>query len=213
MSDELANPGSREAFRIEFNVPRETMERLDQFIDFLENQQKSFNLVGRSTLQDIWTRHILDSAQMLPLLPPGQPVLTDLGSGAGFPGLILAILSQAEVHLVEATGKKARFLEEAARILGVEAHIHQDRIEKLQPWPTDIVTARALAPLDLLLSYARRFGNEISRKNPKCLFLKGRRFRDELKAAERNWRLKYSLLDSAIDGGGVIVAIKGFKRA
>jgi len=189
------------------------MARLDGFVALLERWQNAVNLVGGDTLDDLWRRHILDSAQLMPLLPENRPVITDLGSGAGFPGLVLAIMTGAEVHLVESAGKKAQFMKEAARQDGgVDVTVHQERIERLDPWKTDLITARALAPLDLLLEYAERFGAGVGRENPACLFLKGRRAGEELTQASARWNMDYSLTPSLSDAEGTIVAVRSFSR-
>jgi len=132
-------------------VSRETRERLNTYAELLRKWQRSINLVGPKTLDDLWNRHFVDSAQLLPLIPPTARVLVDFGSGAGFPGLVLAILGMAEVHLIESDQRKATFLREVARATGTPVTVHAKRIEQVTPFPADIVSARALAPLGDLL--------------------------------------------------------------
>ena len=146
MSDAL----TPEAFAAKAAVSRETCERLALHLDLLRRWQQRINLVGRSTLTDPWRRHMLDSAQLAPLLPERARV-ADLGSGAGFPGLVLAIVRGGPVHLIESDGRKAAFLCEAARVTDAPAEVHASRAEGLA-LAVDVVVARACAPLDRLLS-------------------------------------------------------------
>lgn len=171
---------ARAVFAAETAVSRETLARFDAYAALLERWQARINLVGPSTLADLWTRHFLDSAQLLPLLPPGTRTLVDLGSGAGFPGLVLAILGVPEVHLIESDGRKAAFLAEAARATGTQARIHARRIADVPAFPADVVTARALAPLVELVPMARRF----LAPGGVMLFAKGQSAEQELTALE-----------------------------
>ncbi|MCF4166819.1 16S rRNA (guanine(527)-N(7))-methyltransferase RsmG [Zavarzinia compransoris] len=149
---------SRDAFAAESAVSRETLARLAAYAALLIKWQPKINLVGPATMADLWRRHMLDSTQLLPLLPevpPGRPRrIVDLGSGAGFPGLVLSIMGAGEVHLVESDQRKCAFLREAARISGADVTIHASRIETLPPLDADVITARALAPLEKLLAWA-----------------------------------------------------------
>lgn len=154
----IEKPLSAEAFATTTAVSRETMDRLRAYADLLVKWQAKINLVGPATMADLWRRHFLDSAQLFPLLPE-PPVgrtrrLVDLGSGAGFPGLVLAIMGAGDVHLVESDQRKCAFLREAARITNTKVTIHALRIETLAPLDADVITARALASLDKLLDWA-----------------------------------------------------------
>ncbi len=165
------------------DVSRETLGLFETYLELLEKWQARINLVSGSTLNDAWSRHIVDSAQLWPLIPAEAKVLTDLGSGAGFPGLVLAILGrdrpEFEVHLVESDQRKATFLREVIRVTGVKAQVHCARAEEMEPIVSDIVTARALAPLEKLLSLTNPFvGNEGI-----ALLLKGRSAAEELAVA------------------------------
>ena len=145
------------------NVSRETLAALGRYEALLKTWQKAVNLVGRGTLEDVWHRHFLDSAQLLPLIPPppegGPASLLDVGSGGGFPGLVMAILAakeasfglQLEVHLVESNARKSAFLREIARATRTPVTVHQSRVEELAPFPVDFITARGFAPLPRLL--------------------------------------------------------------
>ena len=197
-----------EQFAIAQNVSRETFLCLEAYVALLTKWQAAINLVSRDTLDDVWRRHIQDSAQLAALIPPTAETITDLGSGAGLPGLVLAILLEKPVHLIEAAGKKTSFLREAARLTGASAIIHPDRLEAVPPFVSDVVTARALAPLDRLLDYAARFSG------PETLYLfpKGARVDDELTAAEKSWTMDVTRHQSLTDDDGVILAIRSVVR-
>src|SRR5260221_2069883 len=139
------------AFEAATGVSRETCERLERYVATLLRWQPTINLVSRGTLDDLWRRHLLDSAQLLPHMPDCGPIV-DLGSGAGFPGLVLAILGAPDVHLVESDSRKAAFLREAARAAGAAVTVHNAPIETVSV-PAAAITARALAPLTPLLPY------------------------------------------------------------
>ncbi|MBU0725687.1 MAG: 16S rRNA (guanine(527)-N(7))-methyltransferase RsmG [Alphaproteobacteria bacterium] len=191
------------------NVSRETLERLQAYVDLLCKWQKAVNLVGPKTLDEVWTRHILDSAQLLPYIPKDSRNLLDIGSGAGLPGLILAILGVQDVHLIEADAKKITFLREAARITEVGVTLHHGRIEAIEPFPADVITARALASVDGLLGYTRAYRHETT----VCLFLKGRGVEQELKEAATHWKMTVNHLPSATADDSVILRLEGIRNA
>lgn len=196
-------------FQAATNVSRETMARLETYLRLLERWQNSINLVGGRSLADPWRRHFLDSAQLLPLLPGGAQSLVDLGSGAGFPGLVLGVLGVQRVHLVESDSRKCAFLREAARETGVSVEIHNARIENLTPWPVDVVVSRALAPLSRLLLLAcpfLDFGAE-------GLFLKGKAAFEELTEAEKSWKMTVETISSQSDPNGVIFRLGDVQHA
>src|SRR5689334_23193896 len=162
-------PFGPEKFVAQAGVSRETLARLKAYADLLADWNARHNLVAKSTLPDLWHRHFLDSAQLAPLIPPEARTLADMGSGAGFPGLVLAVLRpELSVTLHEATTKKCAFLQAAADRMGIKVAIRNGRLEDLVPQPFDVVTARALAPLPQLLSYAY----PLTAPNSVCLFLK-----------------------------------------
>ena len=189
------------------HVSCETLERLEAYVALLKQWNRRINLVGGNTLGDPWRRHILDSAQLLPHVPQKARVLVDLGSGAGLPGLILAILGVPEVHLVEADQRKAVFLREAVRVTGVSATIHATRAERLK-LTADVVTARAVAPLPDLLDLAAPFLGPHS----VALFLKGRTAREELTLAEKSWTMGSRLLPSSTEPGGMLLILEAISR-
>ena len=190
------------------SVSRETLSRLSAYVDLLEQWNRRINLVGRNTMGDIWRRHILDAAQLYPLLPRRTRILIDFGSGAGIPGLVLAAMGVAEVHLVESDQRKAAFLREAVRVMDIPAVVHPERIEKLAAFSADVVTARALADLPELLDLAERF----LQPRTMCLFLKGRSVEDELSAAGEAWAMAAERLDSRSDPSGVILKLEALSR-
>jgi len=195
------------------NVSRETLARLEAFAALLAKWQKAVNLVSGRDIGDLWKRHILDSAQLLPLLPPPPKgrdrVIADLGSGAGFPGLVLAILGAGEVHLFESDARKCAFLTEAARLTHTPARVHNLRIEDipkaLPGFRADVVTARALAPLPKLIEYAA----PLIEKGGVCLFLKGENVASELTAAGKLSNMQVEQLPSRTSRSGVILRIGG----
>jgi len=191
------------------NVSRETLARLSVYANLLETWQDTVNLVGRRTLDDLWRRHMLDSAQLFRLLPSPRCRLVDLGSGAGFPGLVLAIMGVSDVELIEANARKCAFLKEAARLAETTVVIHNARIEATDLVETvDVITARALAPLPKLLTYAARFAGP----NTTCLFLKGRRLHEELTAASKTWKMGMTTIPSLSDAGGSVLCLRNLAR-
>ena len=196
-----------EAFAEILGVSRETLERLRTYVDLLTSWNHRINLVSAPSLSDVWRRHILDSAQLIRHLDPAVRVLVDLGSGAGLPGLVLGILGVPEVHLIEVDQRKAAFLREAARVTRTAATVHAVRIESVVPFPADVVTARALAPLLQLLQQCTPF---VSR-NTVSFFLKGRGLQDELTAAREKWIMRTQLLASLTDPTGHILRVEGLR--
>jgi len=197
------------AFQEATGVSRETLERLSAYEVLLRKWQLKINLVGPSTLPDLWRRHFLDSAQLFPLLPDGARVLVDLGSGAGFPGLVLAILGVPEVHLIESDSRKAVFLREAARAAGVTVTVHNKRIETVTGIAADVVTARALAPLTDLFGWSFPFLGS----RGTALFLKGQALDDELAATAKEWTMRSERFDSRSDPTGSILRVSELDRA
>jgi 16S rRNA (guanine527-N7)-methyltransferase len=190
------------------SVSRETLARLEAYAELLVRWSARINLVGRDTLANLWRRHMLDSAQLRAFVPETALSLIDLGSGAGFPGLVLAILGVPQVELVEADARKAAFLREAARVTAADVVIRACRIAAIPPHPVDIVTARALAPLDRLLDLARSFiGSQTL-----CLFPKGERWAEELTLARKAWTIDVSMHDSIADPRGVVLCLKRVAR-
>jgi len=191
-------------FQAAIGADAATMARLTAYAELLAKWQARINLIGPDTLPDLWHRHMLDSAQLLPLLPPGAKRLADLGSGAGFPGLVLAILGAPDVHLVESDARKAAFLREAARLTAAPVTVHVARAEALAPLAADVVTARALAPLGKLLGWAAPH----LAPGGVCLFLKGKGSEDELTEARKEWIITCDRAASRTDPAGVILQLR-----
>ena len=158
------------------NVPRETLYKFEAYVALLEKWQRRINLVANSTMVDVWQRHVLDSAQLIKFYPPNTKKILDVGSGAGFPGLMLAIMGNVEVDLVESDQRKAIFLSTVIRSLDLPAKVHNQRIETLPNLSPDVITARAVAPVFKLMELIE---NQIS-LDTVCLFLKGASVQDEL---------------------------------
>ena len=231
----MTPPLTPDGFKAATGVSRETLDRLTAYARLLEKWTRRINLVSRASLADLWRRHLLDSAQLMNHLPPPPPdrprVVIDLGSGAGLPGLVLAILGAGEIHLVESDQRKAAFLREAGRAAGCvspmgrdSVTVHNCRIEDLTPFPVDLVTARALAPLPKLIGLAEGFllsrfqpspppGHPIhdsaeQTDHPLALFLKGRGAAAELAAAREKWPLEAESLVSDTDPSAIVLRLR-----
>lgn len=195
-----------------YNVSRESLERLEIYVDTLLSWQRRINLIGPSTVDTVWSRHVLDAIQLLPLLPAGTNRIAELGSGAGIPGLVICIAGGLEGHLYESNAKKAAFLREAIRKTGTKATIHNVRLETLKASPdfpeVQCVVARALAPLPLLLDYAEPF----LARGATGLFHKGQDVELELTEATKYWKVNVLKHQSACDSRGVILEVKEAKR-
>jgi 16S rRNA (guanine527-N7)-methyltransferase len=199
-------PGQLQA---QTGVSRETLTRLESYVALLTAWNRRINLVGPSTIGDVWRRHILDSAQLFPLIPATARRLVDLGSGAGLPGLILAIMGVPEVHLVESDQRKVAFMREAARVTGAKIVLHPQRAEKLPGFAADVITARALATVSVLLDLASHFTSTHSI----LLFLKGQAVQDELTQARKAWKMQATLHPSLSDPSGAILRLEQVIRA
>ncbi|WP_374763122.1 16S rRNA (guanine(527)-N(7))-methyltransferase RsmG [Yunchengibacter salinarum] len=183
-------------------------ETLMRYGSLLQKWQKAKNLVANGSLDNMAERHFLDSAQLVPLLPAdrGAPLrVLDIGSGAGFPGLVMAMLAPIQLHSVEANAKKGAFMRQVCRETGVDARIHMARFEELTPFPVDVVISRACSDLAQLLEWAEPFCDEGTR----CLFLKGARAEEELTHARRYWKVSVQRHASLSDPSGVILDLTG----
>jgi 16S rRNA (guanine527-N7)-methyltransferase len=202
-----------EALRLA-HVSRETSARLDSFVTLLLKWQKITNLISPSTTESIWSRHILDSIQLVDLAPAARTWI-DLGSGGGFPGVVIACALAdtpgAKIHLVESNAKKAAFLREAVRSLAIPALVHDVRIEDFIHSfsdSVDVVTARALAPLSELAGYIAPFVE----KGAQALLLKGQDVDAELTQASKCWNIEATLVPSRTDPRGRIVVVHRLER-
>ena len=212
MSPDKAEAFGPEAFAACAHVSRETLQRFELYAAMLRDWNTRQNLVSESSLATMWQRHFWDSAQLSRFIPPDATSLVDLGSGAGFPGLVLAELKRDEpqfkVVLYESTAKKCRFLAAVAERLGLRVDIRQSRIEEARPEVFDVITARACAPLDKLLSYAQRFWGS----RTVAVFLKGQNVEPELTQSHKSWRMRVDRHPSQSDAQGVILEIHELRR-
>lgn len=186
------------------DVPRETQEKLDCYVQLLIKWQARINLISSKTLPEIWHRHILDSAQLVSYLPKTPSVILDMGSGAGLPGVILAILTRHQLHLVESDSRKIAFMRTALRETGTSAILHEQRMETVPALRPDIITARALAPLSQLITLASGQHHE----KIEYLFLKGREAKQELTALPACPKMEAECLPSMTDSQASIIRLK-----
>jgi 16S rRNA (guanine527-N7)-methyltransferase len=194
----------RAAFLAANDVSRETLDRLDRVIDTLDDWRTRSNLIGPREWPVIWTRHVADCFQILDLIPEHAKVV-DLGSGAGFPGLIIAAARPAgHVTMIESVGKKCAFLRAAIEAAGLNATVRQERVESVEPMPADFVTARAFAPLPKLLDYAAPW----LKRGASGLFFKGERWKEELTDASQTWNFAHEAIPSRVGGSGTILIIR-----
>ena len=194
------------------NVSRETFLRLKEYEKLLFKWNAKINLVSRSTLDNFWNRHVLDSAQFLSSVGEKAGKWVDLGSGGGLPGLVVAILSDEielvnKLFLVEADVRKAVFLKTVCRELGLKVEVYNNRIEELPPMSANIVSARALAPLKTLCLYAK---NNLE-KDGEAVFAKGENWKAELVEAQKKWIFSYEAVKSTLHEGSVVLVLRGIK--
>ena len=195
------------------DVSRETVERLSLYESVLIKQQKAINLVSKGTLDELWCRHFLDSAQLMGRIPEGTKTLVDLGSGGGFPGAVLAIMMadkrpEVNIHLVDSDQRKCTFVREACRAAGVRPKVHSVRIEQLVDLKADVITARALAPLPKLLGLSEPFWM----KNTVGLYLKGEGISEELTQARKYWKFDSETEQSQSSETGVVLQVTGLNH-
>ena len=200
-----SSPLTPDAFQALTGVSRETLGRFETYAALIVKWQKAINLVGPKTLADIWRRHFLDSAQLWSLIPAGAQTLVDLGSGAGLPGMVLALLDFPEVHLIESDQRKAVFLRESARELGLKVTVHAKRAEVVTGVDADVVTARALAPLEDLVGLAAPFW----RVRGGCgLFLKGAESSRELTGVQKRQNMRVDRFPSLTEPRGSVLRLR-----
>lgn len=199
----MTAPLTPEGFAAETGVSRETLAKLEKLTELLLKWQRAINLVAANSLSDVWRRHILDSAQLHPLLPPNCRTVIDIGSGAGFPGLVLAAMGVPDVHSVESDQRKCAFQREAARVAGLSVTIHAQRVESLPKMQADAIISRACADLPQLLEYAYPFVSPSSW----CLFLKGQQVERELTEAGKGWKMQTERFPSRTDPSGTVLRL------
>lgn len=190
------------------SVSRETEERLQAYAALLKKWNERINLVSPKDMDNLWERHILDSLQLVPLLK-GRRHFVDMGSGGGFPGIVVGIAANIPGVLIEADQRKSAFLREAARITGAQLTVLPCRLDRAEVTPAPVVTARALAPLDKLLEWAR----PLLKPDGVGLFLKGRQAEQEIEDAAKTWRFDVRSWPSKTSPDGVILEVSNFNRA
>jgi 16S rRNA (guanine527-N7)-methyltransferase len=194
------------------NVSRESLQKLEIYVQLLLTWQAKINLIGPSTIDDVWKRHVLDGLQLMLLMKPGAEIIADLGSGAGIPGLVLALGGNLKAHLYESNGKKVAFMREVIRQTKCNAEVHQIRLETLEKnMPAKIpnyVTARALAPLGRLLEWSSPFLTS----GAIGLFHKGQDVDSELQEATKSWKIGALKHPSITDSMGCILEVKDIAR-
>ena len=199
---------------LQYNVSRETFEKLATFVELLKEWNAKINLVSKNSLDEVWTRHVLDSAQLIKYIPEKTKYLLDIGSGAGFPAIVLAIIMQeknpsAKWVLAESITKKTVYLNDVCTKLELtNVHIENNRVENLILNNIDIVTARAVASLETLCSYV--YG--LKCRDVKCLFIKGKTYGDELQAAYQKWRFGHKVYQNLYSEDGVILEIDNIRK-
>ena len=206
----LTNINTYEKFSSHVFVSRETYEKLCLFEKILIKWQNSINLISRSTIKSIWVRHFLDSAQLYKFVRNVEGNIIDFGSGAGFPGMVLAIMGKKNIHLVESDYKKCVFLKEIAMLTETDITIHNCRIEDLSFIDVDLITCRALSSLSKLIDYVEVFINKsLGEKQafPKMLFLKGKSYYSEVLELAKNKKICFEEYPSITDRYGKILYI------
>jgi 16S rRNA (guanine527-N7)-methyltransferase len=178
-------------------------KNLEDFVLKLLQENQNFNFIGKSTIENIWERHILDSAQLLRFIDNKNLKFADLGSGAGFPGMVLSILGVREIHLIEKAFRKADFLRRAKLFSSNRVFVHQASLEELSAIEFDVIVSRALAPLPKLLEYVKKF----LKKDGYCLFLKGKNLEQEIQEAKKNFQFEYELNPSLTSSESNIIKI------
>tara|TARA_B100000212_G_scaffold314159_1_gene267530 strand:+ start:307 stop:963 length:657 start_codon:yes stop_codon:yes gene_type:complete len=207
----LTNINTYEKFCSHVFVSRETYEKLCVFHKTLIKWQNSINLISKSTIKNIWERHFLDSAQLYKFVKDIEGNIMDFGSGAGFPGIVLAIMGKKNIHLVESDYKKCVFLKEIAMLTETDITIHNCRIEDLSFINVDLITCRALASLSKLIDYVEGFIDKAlaeKQKLPKLLFLKGKSYHSEVLELGNNNKIIFEEYPSITDKHGTILYIK-----
>lgn len=195
------------------NVSRETFDKLSTLASLLEKWNPKINLVSKNSIEDLWQRHIQDSIQVFDLIPDQKGSWVDIGSGGGFPGLVVAILNSGlsypfQVSLIESDIRKCSFLRTALRETGVKATVLTQRIEAVDPQEADVLSARALADLSLLCEFSERHLSETGT----ALFPKGVNWKKEVEEASKSWSFTHEISKSSTQEGAVILKLRDIKR-
>jgi len=189
-----------------FNLSKNQVEKIEFFISQIINYNKHTNLVGKSTIENIWERHVLDCLQLSKHINEKKLKIFDIGTGAGLPGVLLSIIGYKNVLMVDSVKKKTDFIKGVVKELTLSARVQNKRIEKVKRVKQDIIVSRALAPLSKLLTYALLH----SEKNTTLLFLKGRSVNNEIEIAMKNFDFDFKKFESVSSGDGCILQINNF---
>jgi 16S rRNA (guanine527-N7)-methyltransferase len=197
----------------DFDVSRETISRLKSYEQLVRKWNPTINLASKQSIEEIWRRHIVDSAQIFPHIPTDAKLCADVGSGGGFPGIVLAVISASQAQhrkfvLIESDQRKATFLREVIRSLDLNAEVRASRIESLDRLNSDVFTARALAPLSVLLGFARNHVND----QGVCIFPKGENHREEIDDARKYFRFECEAIQSLTEPKSAILKIYGIEN-
>ena len=200
-------------FEEKYSVSHETFLKLQTYNSLLREWQEKFNLVSQSSLEDAWNRHFMDSVQLLKFIPEKAKYLIDFGSGAGFPGMVLAIILREKtpylkVTLVESIKKKTMYLKEVAEKTQTNVEILNERIEKIKNKKYDVITSRAMSSLENLLTYAKPF----CKKETICIFPKGKKYSEELAEARKKWQFKCRIEANEQSSEGKILIVSNIKE-
>ena len=196
-----------------YNVSRETINELKKYETLVKEWNAKFNLISKSTVDKVWDRHILDSLQLCSFFEEKEGVLIDFGSGAGFPGIVIAIVAKEKfpnlkINLVESITKKATFLNVVKESLNLDINIINDRIENIKSLKADFITSRAMASLEKLLNYSKPF----CLKSTKLIFPKGEKWKEELEEAKQKWCLNLKTIESQTNKDSCILYISNVRR-
>lgn len=195
--------------RAKFNVSRETMAKLEQYESLLIKWNRAINLVSPNTIPNLWSRHLLDSAQIVDFAPELTKNWVDFGSGGGFPGLVVSCLKpDTHVTCIESDVRKAAFLSTVIRELGLNANVISERIEEVDPLSADVISARAFAPVARLLGYAEPH----LKKTGKVILLKGSKHLDEISEAEENWLFNFRIIPSITNQESAVLVLEEISR-
>ena len=189
-----------------FNLSKNQVEKIEFFILKISIHNKHTNLIGKSTLENIWDRHVLDCLQLSKYINEKKLKIFDVGCGAGLPGILLSIIGFKNVLMVDSVKKKTDFIKSVLKDLSLDAKVQNKRIEKVQTVKQNIIVSRALAPLNRLLTYALLH----SQKNTTLLFLKGRSVNSEIEIAMKKFKFDYEKFKSVSGGDGCILQVKNF---
>ena len=190
-----------------FNLNKKQVEKIDFFITSIINFNQHTNLIGKSTIENIWDRHVLDCLQLTKYINNKKLKILDLGTGAGLPGVLLSIVGYQNVLMIDSIKKKTDFVKKTIKELSLSAKIQNKRIEKAPISQHDIIVSRALAPLTKLLTYARMYSN----KNTTSLFLKGRNVNNEINKTMKEFFFDFEKIESISSGDGCILQVKNIK--